>query len=235
VTEDRAIRALIFDMDGTLVDTETQTDAAIETVLGRLGVPGFALPPAETRGRTWPDVARRIREQTSVALSVEALSAALLEEWNRATERVKPVAGAPEALARAARAGLRLSVVSSSPAAVIERLLGAIGVLGLVGRDACVGGDQVSRGKPDPEGFLRAARTLGATPEQSIVFEDSRAGLLAAGAAGMRSIFITCCATDVAANRPLAAAAIRDYRDLPDAFYEDPARGLERLRDGAER
>jgi hypothetical protein len=51
----------------------------------------------------------------------------------------------------------------------------------------------------------------------------------------MRSIFITCCATDVAANRPLAAAAIRDYRDLPDAFYEDPARGLERLRDGAER
>ncbi|MBS0373907.1 MAG: HAD family phosphatase [Proteobacteria bacterium] len=235
MTDAHAIRALIFDMDGTLVDTETQTDVAIAIVLARLGVPDFALPPADTRGRTWPDVARRIRELTGVALSVEALSAALLEEWNLATAQVKPVAGAPEALARAARAGLRLSVVSSSPVAVIERLLGAIGVLDLVGRGACVGGDQVARGKPDPEGFLRAAKRLGATPAQSIVFEDSRAGLLAAGAAGMRAVFITCCATDVAANRPLAAAEIHDYRELPDAFFADPARGLEQLRGGSGR
>ncbi len=224
------IRALIFDMDGTLVDTESQTDLAIDAVLARHGIAQFSLPPAETRGRTWMHVAERIRDLTKLDVPAPALSEALLEEWNRATAEVRPLPGAPEALRAAAAHRLRLAVVSSSPRAVIERLLGSIGVLELFDVAARIGGDDVRRGKPDPEGFLEAARRLGAGPEAALVFEDSRAGLLAARAAGMHSVYVTCCATDVAENAPLASAAIGDYHDLPPAFWTDPASHLPVLR-----
>ena len=51
------VEGLLFDLDGTLVDTETHTDEAIDVVMARHGITGFALPPAETRGRTWAHVA----------------------------------------------------------------------------------------------------------------------------------------------------------------------------------
>ena len=79
--------------------------------------------------------------------------------------------------------------------------------------------------KPDPHGFLLAARALEVQPTECLVFEDSRAGLLAAQAAGMRCIFITCRATDVDENMPLATAAFEDYRALPPRFWERLAAG----------
>jgi len=100
-----------------------------------------------------------------------------------------------------------------------------LGIADCVADVARIGADSVVRGKPDPEGFLLAARTLGAAPDQALVFEDSRAGLLAARAAGMRSLFITCCAADIPANRPLATAAFTDYEALPPGFWADLAAG----------
>ena len=75
----RPVRGLLFDLDGTLVDTESHTDRAIDTVLAGHGVPGFALPPAETRGRTWAHVAGAIRgAQTGIGVTADALAAELL-------------------------------------------------------------------------------------------------------------------------------------------------------------
>lgn len=219
------VRGLLFDMDGTLVDTETHTDRAIEEVAARHGVPGFSLPPAETRGRTWLHVAAMMRAQAGIDAGVDDLVGELLACWNAATAAVRPIPGAPEALRAAAQCGLRMAVVSSSPLAVIHRLVGGLGVLPLVDAAACVGGDGVRRGKPDPEGFLLAARRLGIEPAEALVFEDSQAGLLAAQAAGMRSLFIMCCATDVAGNRALATAATTSYLTLPPRFFEAVARG----------
>jgi HAD superfamily hydrolase (TIGR01509 family) len=219
VTQLTPVRALLFDLDGTLVDTETQTDRAIDAVLVRYGITGFALPASETRGRTWAHVAGRIRALTSIEKSEAELSAELLEHWNRDTAEAKAIPGAPEALRAAAAAGLRLAVVSSSPRAVIDRFLEALGVAQLVGPRARIGADQVRHGKPDPEGFLGAAQVLGVIPGAALVFEDSRAGLLAARAAGMRSVFITCCAADIPELAPLATAVITDYRDLPASFW----------------
>jgi HAD superfamily hydrolase (TIGR01509 family) len=219
------VRALLFDMDGTLVDTETQTDRSIEIVLARHGVPGYSLPVVETRGRTWTHVASLILAQTGIGVPAERLCAELIEQWNLDTAVVKPLPGAVEALRAAAGAGLRLAIVSSSPRAVIGRIVDALGVGDLVGSAARVGGDEVRRGKPDPECFLAGARLLGATPAESLVFEDSNAGLLAARAAGMRSVFITCCASDVEGNRPLAALAIEHYAALPASFWRELAAG----------
>jgi mannitol-1-/sugar-/sorbitol-6-phosphatase len=216
----RAVRGLLFDLDGTLVDTETQTDLTIEAVAARHGASGFALPQVETRGRTWMHVAERIIALTDIDTTAAALSAEMLEHWNAGITEVKPIPGAPDAIQAAAARGLRLAVVSSSPRAVIDRLLEKLGVAPLVGPDARVGGDDVRIGKPDPEGFLMAARALGIEPGDALVFEDSRAGLLAAQAAGMRSMYITCCAGNVAENAPLATAMTTHYRALPAAFWD---------------
>jgi sugar-phosphatase len=221
------IRALLFDLDGTLVDTESHTDRAIEAVVAGYGIPGFALPHDETRGRTWSHVAEVIRAQTGIDVPLDRLAGELLAYWDRATAQVNPIPGALEALRAAAACRLRIAVVSSSPLTVIRRLVARLGAQDYVDPQACVGGDGVRNGKPDPEGFLKAARTFGAAAAETLVFEDSRAGLLAARAAGMRSIFVTCRAADIAGNAALASASCTDYRALPPLFWQQLAGGGE--------
>lgn len=219
MTTTRPVRALLFDLDGTLVDSETQTDEAISLVTARHGVAGFALPHTETRGRTWAHVADTIRARTAIRLDARQLAAELLERWNEATADVKPVPGSPAALHAAAACGLKIGVVSSSPRSVIDSFVHKLGVSDCVHPQARIGADAIRNGKPDPEGFLLGARRLGVDPADTLVFEDSQAGLLAARAAGMRSVFITCCASDVAANAALATASTVDYRALPPGFW----------------
>jgi len=212
-------------MDGTLIDTETQTDVAIEAVAARYGVPGFRLPHSETRGRTWAHVAETLRAQTGITTPVAELMTTMLAVWNDAVADAKAIPGAPEAIRAATAAGIRVAIVSSSPRSVINYFAGRLGVESCVPPEARIGADSVTRGKPDPEGFLSAARALGATPAESLVFEDSQAGLLAARGATMRSMFITCCAADIPGNRPLATGSLTDYRALPSDFWSGIASG----------
>jgi sugar-phosphatase len=225
MTRTRPVRALLFDLDGTLMDSETQTDEAISLVTARHGIPGFTLPHTETRGRTWAHVADTIRAQTGITLDARKLAAELLECWNEVTVDVKPVPGSPAALHAAAACGLKLGVVSSSPRSVINLFLAQLGVSDCVDPQARIGADAIRNGKPDPEGFLLGARRLGVDPADTVVFEDSQAGLLAAKAAGMRSVFITCCASDIPANAALATARTTDYRALPPGFWTGLADG----------
>lgn len=220
----RPVRAALFDLDGTLVDSEIHTDTAIRVVGERHGVADFALPPPETRGRTWAYVARIMIERTGIPVTDAALADELLAYWVEIAADVTPIPGAPEALHEAARS-LKLGVVSSSPRAVIEQFIAKIGVAGLVDPAACIGGDAVRASKPDPDGYLQGARALGVTPADCLVFEDSQAGLMAARNAGMRSMFIRCCATDIPGNTALATGTFRDYTRLPQGFWARIADG----------
>ena len=65
------VRAVLFDLDGTLVDSEMYTDQAVSAVVEKYGVTNFMLPTSETRGRTWAYVAQAIRARTKVTASVE--------------------------------------------------------------------------------------------------------------------------------------------------------------------
>lgn len=219
------VRAVLFDLDGTLVDSEIHTDRAICAVTARHGIADFTLPHSETRGRTWANVADAIRARTSIDRSTAELADELLTLWIDLAADVSPIPGAPEALRSAAATGLKLGVVSSSPRAVIDSFLDRLGVADCIDRRARIGGDAVQNGKPDPEGFLLAARALDVEPAETLVFEDSQAGLLAARAAGMRSVFVTCCASDIAANAALATANCVDYRALPSRFWSELADG----------
>ena len=220
----RPVRAALFDLDGTLVDSEIHTDAAIRAVAERHGIEGFALPHTETRGRTWAHVAGVMRERAGIAADPDGLADELLAYWMDIAADVTPVPGAPEAI-REAASSLPLGVVSSSPLAVIDSFLEKLGIADCIGAAARIGGDSVRRSKPDPEGYLKGASALGAAPADCLVFEDSQAGLLAAKAAGMRSMFVRCCAADVEANAALATASCTDYRSLPPNFWQRLAGG----------
>jgi HAD superfamily hydrolase (TIGR01509 family) len=101
--------------------------------------------------------------------------------------------GVPEVLHRVRAAGYRLALASSAEMAVIEANLGALAIGGLF--EAVVSGAQVPRGKPAPDVFLAAAARLGVPAEACLVIEDSRNGLLAAKAAGMRCAVVPCAYT----------------------------------------
>ncbi len=221
----RPVRAVLFDLDGTLINTEVHTDATVTAVAASHGVSGYSLPHFETHGRTWTHVAETMLAQTSIRIPAAVLAAELLAYWNGAANAVQPIPGAPQAMRDAAASGLKLAVVSSSPRSVIDKFVAQLGVDACVDARARIGGDDVRVGKPDPEAFLLAARALGVSPVEALVFEDSRAGLQAARAAGMRSVFISCCAAEIPDNAALATATCRDYRALPPRFWEQLAVG----------
>lgn len=223
-TPARRVRAALFDMDGTLIDSEVHTDTAVRVIAERHGVAGFALPPTETRGRTWGHIANVMRARARIAAAPDALAAELLAYWVEIAADVTPVPGSPAAV-REAAAHMGLAVVSSSPRAVIDSFLGKLGVADCVGTNARIGGDAVRASKPDPDGFLKGAAALGIAPDDCLVFEDSRAGLEAARAAGMRSMFIMCCAADIPDNRKLATASCTDYTRLPPRFWQSISEG----------
>jgi len=225
VSADRPVRALLFDLDGTLINTEMHTDATVTVVMARYGYPDFNLPHTETHGRTWMHVAETIRSRTGITIPATELAAAMLNHWSSAVGEVRAIPGAPQALRAAAAARLRIAVVSSSPRSVINHFLDHLGVSDCVAADARIGAESVRVGKPDPEGFLLAARILGVEPSESVVFEDSEAGLRAARAAGMRSVFITCVAADIPENTSRATATLTDYEALPPRFWNDLAAG----------
>ena len=219
------VHAVLFDLDGTLVDSEMHTGEAVEAVVAKHGIVGFALPVTETQGRTWTHIADEIRARTGLGVAASVLAEEMLAHWNAVAIAVKPIPGAPEAVRTAAARQLKLGVVSSSPRSVIDSFLAELGVDDCIDRRARIGGDAVRATKPDPQGYLLAAAALGCDPAETLVFEDSRAGLLAAKAAGMRSIFITCRATNIAENTALATAACADYRALPANFWEQLGAG----------
>jgi sugar-phosphatase len=219
-----SIRAALFDMDGTLVDSESYTDAAISEVMGRRGQDGARLAANETRGRSWRDIASVLRARFLLSDTDEALAGELAAVWATSIDDMIPIPGALEALERAA-ARLSLGVVSSSPRALIDRVLDRAGLARWIPPGCRVGADDVDRPKPDPAGFLLGARLLGVQPQECVVFEDSEAGLVAARAAGMASVAVLCRSADPDRCRGLATIACLDYNGLAATFWSDLVTG----------
>lgn len=182
--------SVIFDLDGTLVDSEPNYFEAGRRVLAEHGVPGF----------TWADHERYVGISTleTVALwkRVYGLTPPvgdLLAAKNRhylelaaAGTRVFPEMRAFVELLAAD--GVPMAVASGSSREAIEAILSGTG-LGARLRTT-VSADEVARGKPAPDVFLEAARRLGAAPADCVVVEDAAPGAAAAHAAGMRCVAV---------------------------------------------
>jgi beta-phosphoglucomutase-like phosphatase (HAD superfamily) len=213
------MQAVLFDLDGTLIDSEGLTDSTIREVVARYGPASAELPPYETRGRTWDDIASSLTRRYGLRILADVLSAELLTHWSARFSEVEPLPAAIAALSEVA-ALVPVAIVSSSPKSIIARALSVLAADAHIPLAHCVGGDEVSRPKPDPQAFLLAAARLQVDPSACVVFEDSEAGLVAARAAGMASVLVRRCCAAPEACEALASAHIEDYRELAGHFAQ---------------
>lgn len=204
-------------MDGTLVDSERETDAVITEVMARYGLEDVRLPPEQTRGRSWRDIVAFLVSAYGLGAAPSTVERELVDRWCELVEGVSPLPGAKEALREAAR-HLRVAVVSSSPRSVVETIVARLGASESV--TVLVGADDVARHKPDPEPWLHAASELGVEPAACMVVEDASAGLRAARAAGMTSVAVLIASAEPALCRALADASFEHYEALPARFWE---------------
>lgn len=175
---DTTIEGVLFDMDGTLIDSTPAVERAWTAVALRhdLDVPGVlaichGVPTVETLRRILPDVPESV--------IADELQRHLDQECTD-LDGVVPLPGAHDLLAYLDAHRVPWIVVTS---AVPRLALARMGAAGIVA-PALVSYDDVTHGKPDPEGFLLGASRLGLTPERCLAVEDSGAGLAAARASG---------------------------------------------------
>jgi len=188
------IQAVVFDMDGVLVDSEPFGFEALRRVMARYGVSYAEEENAELLGRTTLDSCRILKARHRLPDSEETLADWYVEGMLEQIARGPiPMAGVPEVLRRVRAAGYRMALASSAELRVIDANLAALALRPLF--EAVVSGTQVARGKPAPDVFLAAAERLGVPPAACLVVEDSRNGLLAAKAAGMRCAVVPCAQT----------------------------------------
>lgn len=182
------IEAILWDMDGVLVDTGDLHFQAWRRLLGELGQ---SLTEEEFRATFGlrNDLTLRDLLGDVPAEEIERLSQRKEAFFREdAAGRVRPLPGAVELVRRARKAGRRMALVTSTPRANIDLVLQSAGLAGAF--DAIVAAEDVSQGKPDPEGFLLAARMLSVAPERCLVVEDAPGGIEAARRAGMRSLAV---------------------------------------------
>lgn len=217
--------AVLFDMDGTLLDTERYTDVAISGVLEEYGIEG-GLPPALTGGRTWISIAHSLLEAYPSLVgqvSSGSLAQAMIDTWEAiATQDVRPLPGADLAAAEAAR-WMGVGVVSGSPRRIVDLLLDASEVGRVIPPAVRVGGDEVAHSKPAPDGFQKGAQLVEVAPERCVVFEDSYSGVCAAKAAGCKVVLVTYACQQLEDCMAKADAVISDFTTLPDGFWKQIA------------
>jgi beta-phosphoglucomutase len=182
------IRAVIWDMDGVIIDSAEEHRKAWQRLAREDGVTFTDADFWATFGKRNDDIISFIWGEKSAG-RVQAL-ADRKEEYFRALirETAAPLPGSIELLRGLHQAGIAQALASSAP---IENIKLISNVLGL-GQylTALVSGETVPRGKPAPDIFLKAAGELGIEPQYCIVIEDAVAGVQAAHAAGMRCIAV---------------------------------------------
>jgi HAD superfamily hydrolase (TIGR01509 family) len=205
------LEAVLFDMDGTLVDSEKVWDVGLRELARRYG--GELSAPARTR-----------MIGTSMAESMEILHADIAQPWRDShtsvtwlEARVRDLfasglvwrPGARELLAEVRAAGIPSALVTATRRHLVEVALTTIGADNF---DVVVCGDDVARTKPHPEPYLTAAARLGVPPERCVAIEDSPTGVTSARRAGCVVVAVPC---EVALTDP-AGVIMVDSLELLD-------------------
>jgi len=208
------IQAVLFDMDGTLLDSEHLTARAIQMLCEEYDVQ-ISIEDPWFHGITWVSIASTLRAQDEVFRDVP-VEVLLQQHFHTALLQVRPppIPGAPLTVFAASRVA-RTAVVSSSDRVSVRHVVERLGLENHL--DQLVTAEDCDRSKPDPQCFQIAAQRLGVDCDRCLVFEDSVAGLTAGHAAGMRTIAIG----DHHSGSPVADIAIGDFTALPVGFFDD--------------
>jgi HAD superfamily hydrolase (TIGR01509 family) len=182
------VEAVIFDLDGVLIDSESVWDAARREVVAQNGGTWTDAATRAMQGMSSPEWSRYLRDELGVSLDPDEISRQVVGRVLAAYEREVPLLpGAVEAVRRLAERW-PLGLASSANRPVIDAVLASAGLTECF--SATVSGDEVAHGKPSPDVYLMAADKLGVDPVQASAVEDSTNGLCAGAAAGMLVIAV---------------------------------------------
>jgi HAD superfamily hydrolase (TIGR01509 family) len=197
-------KALLFDIDGTLTDTDALHLEAFNEVLGPHGHAfDHARFTRELQGFSNASISERFlagqppERQTAIMGEKEQAFRKLV------AGRIQPLPGLMALLAQADRANIPMVAVTNAPRLNAEMLLSGLGIADRF--KVLVIGDELAQGKPHPMPYLEGLRAVGATADASLAFEDSRSGIRSASAAGIATIGIR---TSLSHNDMVAAGAV---------------------------
>jgi beta-phosphoglucomutase family hydrolase len=209
------IKALIFDMDGTIVDNMGVHTAVWLDILAGFGVTMTRLEfQAATAGMTNPELLRLLVDpdmaDDTVATIARRKEARYREQYAPSLE---PLPGLLALLRQARQAGMALAVATAANKGNIDFVMNGLQMWDYF--DVIVGADDVVRGKPHPDLFLLAAEQLGVPPAHCLVFEDAMTGIEASRRAGMSVIGVATShsAAELAAQ-PGVCQTISDFTQL---------------------
>ena len=202
----RVIRAVLFDLDGVLVESREATERVWLAWALKNGIDVEELRAA-MHGVRSVEVVRALRPE----LDANAEAAGIEDAQALDTDGLRAIPGAVEALS--ALREDRVAVVTSATRALAAARLAAVGI---VQPAVMVPAEDVSRGKPDPEAYLAAAARLGVEPTEAVVVEDSPPGVDAGRAAGAGVVGVT--STHAAAALAAADVVIPSLEALPEVL-----------------
>ncbi len=182
------IDAVVFDLDGVLLQSEEVWDSVRERYVRERGGRYDDEVQRAMMGMSAPEWSRYLHDEAGVPDAPEAINSDVVARMLEAYRRELPLLpGAVESVRRIAGA-FPLALASSSNRVVFEEVLELAGIADCF--RATVSSEEVARGKPAPDVYLEAARRLGVAPERCAAVEDSHAGIRSAKAAGLRVVAI---------------------------------------------
>lgn len=186
------IRAVIFDMDGVIIDSEPITSKSYDILLRSFGK--TPMPKSHglihTPGIRGDDVWKEILEKYQLTGDIEELRKKRREVYLKLLEgNVEPMKGVRELIHLLSQHGIPMAIASGSSPQIIDHVLSIFGLQEYF--QVIVSGKDVAKGKPDPECFIKAAQQLHVPVEDCLVIEDGEPGVIAAKRAGMKVIAVS--------------------------------------------
>jgi HAD superfamily hydrolase (TIGR01509 family) len=214
--------AVIFDLDGVLMDSEQRWNGAKEALVRETGGRWREEAPTVMMGMSSPEWAAYLRDELGVPMAADAISRDVVRRMLEGYRSELPLLPGADRAVRALAARWPLGLASSSNREVIDLVL-ELAEFGNAFR-VTISSEEVARGKPAPDVYLAAARELGAEPARCVAIEDSSNGLRSAAAAEMAVIAVPNAhyppATDALA---LAAASVPVVGDITPELVEQAA------------
>ncbi|MCA9214674.1 MAG: hexitol phosphatase HxpB [Planctomycetales bacterium] len=184
------IEAVVFDLDGLMIDSQPYWQDAQLEILSQVGVPITRQDTIDTTGmRIDQIVGMCYGESPWDSISCDQVCSRILDRVTELVCQHKPaMPGLNHAIGVCQQLGVKLAIASSSPMNLIDATVEALNLDGVF--EVKSSGAQLRHGKPHPEVYLNACEALGIPPAQCVAIEDSFVGLLAAKAASMKAIVV---------------------------------------------
>ncbi|MBI9067159.1 MAG: hexitol phosphatase HxpB [Salinivirgaceae bacterium] len=214
------IEAVIFDMDGVIIDSEPLWREAEVQVFNKHGLP---LTPNDCRKTTGLKITEVVEywqnKYPDVKLDVERLSNEILEEVSKLVlKHGEPMMGVVKSIGFLNKIGVKLALASGSNYSLINAVLKKLKLQGVF--SVIQSAEDLKYGKPHPEIFLLTAQKLDVKPSDCLVIEDSVFGLIAAKAANMKCIAIPDSENQNAPSYAIADAKLKTLHDFTEKMYQ---------------